>query len=93
MNWINESLNRKFILGTTSGLVLSTLVFLLLYIPIYQSELEGARAETANQVNKLLQVSLENAMLKRDLPGLSDMVQKLGEQKDIVRVFITNPAG
>lgn len=93
MNWIRDSLNRKFILGTTSGLALSTLVFLLLYIPLYQSELEVARADTANQVNKLLQVSLENAMLKRDLPGLSEMVKKLGEQEGIVRVFITNPAG
>ncbi|MEW8026323.1 MAG: ATP-binding protein [Candidatus Thiodiazotropha sp.] len=93
MNWIANSLNRKFILGTTSGLAISSLVFLLLYIPLYQSELEGERAHTANQVNNLLQASLENAMLKRDLPGLSEMVKKLGEQQDIVSVFITNPTG
>ncbi|PVV17865.1 MAG: hypothetical protein B6D78_17715 [gamma proteobacterium symbiont of Ctena orbiculata] len=93
MKWITNSLNRKFILGTTSGLAISSLVFLLLYIPLYQSELEGARADAANQVNNLLQVSLENAMLKRDLPGLSEMVNKLGEQEGIVAVFITNPAG
>ncbi|PUB71716.1 MAG: histidine kinase [gamma proteobacterium symbiont of Ctena orbiculata] len=93
MNWIANSLNRKFILGTTSGLAFSSLVFLLLYIPLYESELEGARADTANQVNNLLQVSLENAMLKRDLPGLSEMVKKLGAQEGIVTVFITTPAG
>ncbi|MEW8505354.1 MAG: ATP-binding protein [Candidatus Thiodiazotropha sp.] len=93
MNWIANSLNRKFILGTTSGLAFSSLVFLLLYIPLYQSELEAARADTANQVNNLLQVSLENAMLKRDLPGLSDMVKKLGAQRGVVAVFITNPTG
>ncbi|MEW8086984.1 MAG: ATP-binding protein [Candidatus Thiodiazotropha endolucinida] len=93
MNWIANSLNRKFILGTTSGLAISSLVFLLLYISLYQSELEGERAHTANQVNNLLQVSLENAMLKRDLPGLSEMVKKLGKQEGIVSVFITNPGG
>ncbi|MES9849909.1 MAG: hypothetical protein ABW145_16100, partial [Candidatus Thiodiazotropha sp.] len=93
MNWIANSLNRKFILGTTSGLAISSLVFLLLYISLYQSELEGERAHTASQVNNLLQVSLENAMLKRDLPGLSEMVKKLGKQEGIVSVFITNPGG
>ncbi|MCU7844779.1 MAG: HAMP domain-containing protein [Candidatus Thiodiazotropha sp. (ex Monitilora ramsayi)] len=93
MNWIANSLNRKFILGTTSGLAISSLVFLLLYIPLYQSELGGERAHTATQINNLLQASLENAMLKRDLPGLSEMVKKLGAQQGIVSVFITNPAG
>ncbi|MCU7916819.1 MAG: HAMP domain-containing protein [Candidatus Thiodiazotropha sp. (ex Epidulcina cf. delphinae)] len=93
MNWITASLNRRFILGTTSGLAISSMVFLLLYIPLYQSELGGERAHTATQVNSLLQASLENAMLKRDLPGLNEMVKKLGEQQGIVSVFITNPAG
>ncbi|MCU7829220.1 MAG: HAMP domain-containing protein [Candidatus Thiodiazotropha sp. (ex Myrtea sp. 'scaly one' KF741663)] len=93
MNWITNSLNRKFILGTTSGLAISSLVFLLLYIPLYQSELGGERAHTATQINNVLQASLENAMLKRDLPGLSEMVKKLGQQQGIISVFITNPSG
>ncbi len=93
MNWIKSNLHRKFIIGTTMGLVVSSLAFLLLYIPLYQSELAEERARTAWQINSLLQTSLENAMLKRDLPGLSDMVKRLGEQTGIVSVFITNPAG
>ncbi|MBL3601478.1 MAG: HAMP domain-containing protein [gamma proteobacterium endosymbiont of Lamellibrachia anaximandri] len=93
MSWIANSLNRKFILGTASGLAVSSLVFLLLYIQLYQSELSGERARTAAQVNRLLQTSLENAMLKRDLPGLTKMVEKWGQQQGIATVFITNPAG
>ena len=93
MNWITTNLHRKFIIGTTAGLMVSSLVFLLLYIPLYQSELAEEQARTAWQINSLLQTSLENAMLKRDLPGLSDMVKRLGEQTGIVSVFITNPAG
>ncbi|RDH87033.1 MAG: histidine kinase [endosymbiont of Escarpia spicata] len=93
MSWIADSLNRKFILGTASGLAVSSLVFLLLYIQLYQSELSGERARTAGQVNSLLQTSLENAMLKRDLPGLAKMVEKWGQQQGIATVFITNPAG
>ncbi|MEN8167953.1 MAG: ATP-binding protein [Pseudomonadota bacterium] len=65
----------------------------MLYIQLYQTELADERASTAWQVNNLLQTSLENAMLKRDLPGLSEMVKKLGQQEGIVSVFITNPKG
>ncbi|MBF0220524.1 MAG: HAMP domain-containing protein, partial [Gammaproteobacteria bacterium] len=93
MNWISSSLYRKFIFGTTSGLLLSSLLFLLLYVQLYHAELTDERARTAIQVNSLLQTSLENAMLKQDLPGLSQIVQKLGEQPGIVSVIITNPAG
>jgi PAS domain S-box-containing protein len=65
----------------------------LLYLPLYQAELAGERARTASEINNLLQTSLENAMLKRDIPGLSDMVVRLGQQTGIVSVFITNPSG
>ena len=91
--WISKSLNRKFIVGTASGLAISSLTFLLLYIPLYEAELSQERSRTASQVNSLLQTSLENAMLKRDLPGLDSMVSQLGQQQDIISVFITNPSG
>ncbi len=44
------------------------------------------------QVNLLLQVALENAMLKRDLPGLRDIVTRLGKQPGIEQVMIINPS-
>ena len=93
MEWISKSLNRKFIVGTALGLAISSLVFLLLYIPLYETELSQERSRTASQVNSLLQTTLENAMLKRDLPGLDNMVKQLGQQPEIMSVFITNPKG
>jgi signal transduction histidine kinase len=93
MRWLRHSLNRKFVIGTAAGLLLSSLVFLVLFMGLYRAELEAERARAAAQVNQLLQTSLENAMLKRDLEGLQDIVQRLGEQAEIARVFITNPAG
>lgn len=93
MNWITHSLNRKFILATASGLLLSSLVFLLLYLQLYQSQLAEERSRTVSHIGSLLQISLENAMLKRDLAGLIEMVNKLGRQPGIVAVTITNPAG
>jgi len=91
--WLNSSLNHKFIIGIASGLILSSLVFLLLFITMYRGELENQRAETATQINNLLQASLENAMLKRDLDGLRSIVNQLGSQANINSVRIINPKG
>lgn len=93
MDWITYGLNRKFVIGTAAGLLISSLVFLLLFITMYRSELEHERAETVTQVNNLLQTSLENAMLKRDLDGLRTIVDRLGSQSNITGVMIVNPKG
>lgn len=93
MRWLANNLTRKFAFGTAAGLLISSLVFLYLYMHLYQTELAMERANVAEQVNSLLQTSLENAMLKRDLEGLQYIVNKLGNQPGIVSVFITNPGG
>jgi PAS domain S-box-containing protein len=45
------------------------------------------------QVSRLFEAALENAMLKRDVPGLRQIVVRLGQQPDILGVRILNPAG
>lgn len=60
---------------------------------MYEGQLEKERKMASSQVNQLLQVSLENAMLKRDLPGLREIVSRLGEQSSINNVLILNPEG
>jgi PAS domain S-box-containing protein len=91
--WIDRKLNRKFLVGNAMGIVLSSLVFLLLYMSMYEEQLADERSNAATQVNQLLQISLQNAMLKRDLDGLRLIVQRLGEQEEILNVMILNPAG
>ncbi len=93
MHWLANGLNRKFAVGTAAGLLISSLVFLMLYIGLYRNELAQERAAAAEQVSNLLQTSLENAMLKRDLDGLRFIVRQLGSQRAVQRVFITNPRG
>ncbi len=88
-----KSLNHKFTLATISGFLVSSLVFLGLFLAFYQSELEEERSQAARDVNNLLQSSLENAMLKRDLDGLSFIVQRLGLQANVSSVMIVNPLG
>jgi HAMP domain-containing protein len=84
-------LSRKLLAGLAAGLGLASLAFLALFIEIYREQLSMERGSASEQVNRLLQVSLENAMLKRDLPGLQDIVGRLGQQPGITSVMIVNP--
>ena len=93
MKWLNSRLGRKFAIGTAVGLLASSLLFLVLFLALYRAELAAERTAAAEQVNQLLQTSLENAMLKRDLEGLRLIVDRLGQQPGIDAVYITNPAG
>ena len=89
--WIQASLSRKFLSGVAAGLVAMSLVFLLLFMAMYRAQLQSERSQAAEDINRLLQTSLENAMLKRDLDGLRDIVDRLGQQDGIVGVMIINP--
>jgi len=91
--WIGQSLGRRFALGTAVGLVLSSLIFLVLFVAMYRQALEQEKTAALGQVTGLLRSSLENAMLKRDLDGLRFIVERLGSQDGIAAVFVTNPAG
>jgi len=93
MTWYAKSLNRKFTLATIAGFLASSLVFLGLFLTFYQAELGRERAQAARDVNRLLESSLENAMLKRDLEGLVFIVKRLGQQPNINAVMIANPLG
>lgn len=84
-------LSRKVLSGLAVGLLIASLIFLVLFIEIYRHQLSLERGLASDQVNRLMQVSLENAMLKRDLPGLQDIVNRLGQQPGIVSVRIINP--
>jgi len=85
-------LSRKVLAGLALAVALASLGFLFVFIETYRHELGSERGNASNQVNRLLQVSLENAMLKRDLPGLEDIISRLGQQPGITGVLILNPA-
>lgn len=93
MQWIERGLNRKFAIGTAAGLLVSSLAFLALFVNLYRAQLEKERSDAAAQVTRLLETSLENAMLKRDLEGLQDIVNRLGREPGILDVAISNPLG
>jgi len=93
MWWQQGGLNRKFAIGTAVGLLVSSLIFLVIFVWLYQWELQSERAGAAAQVMRLLQTSLENAMLKRDLDGLREIVNRLGQAPGVLGVRIINRGG
>lgn len=74
-------------------LTISSLVFLGVFVTAYRSRLIGEYEKSSMQVNILLEASLKNAMLKRDIPGLRAIIAELAGEKDIAALSILNPEG
>jgi len=91
--WWAARLRRKIMLAMLAASALASLLLLLAFFPIYRGQLEQERSVASMQVNRLLEATLENAMLKRDVPGLQQIINRLGQQPDILGVRILNPAG
>ncbi len=91
VRWSDSRLQRKFVLILAAVLTLTSLAFLLMVVTLYKNRLVQEHARASMQVNRLLQASLENAMLKRDIPGLREIVGKLGTQQGIASAMIVNP--
>lgn len=91
--WFGRSLRRKLTGILLLSLALASAVFLVLLLGFYQDSLRAERGAAARQVYQLFRATLENAMLKRDIEGLREIVDRLGEQEDIERVMILAPSG
>lgn len=89
--WIEASLSRKFLFAIAVGLLATSLLFLFVFQAMYRAQLQSERSQAAVEINRLLQSSLENAMLKQDLDGLRDIIARLGSQEGIASVMIVNP--
>jgi signal transduction histidine kinase len=94
MNFFHiTSLRHKFLLGTAAGLLTLSLALIGLAAALYQHQLTQERSQASREVNHLLQAALENAMLKRDLPGLREIVTQMGQQTGVRGAMIIAPNG
>ncbi len=89
--WIGGSLQRKLVLAIAGLLAVISVVFLGLVSSTYQNRLVAEHERASMQINRILQAALENAMLKRDIPGLKSILAELGAEPDIARVMILSP--
>ncbi len=90
-HWIGTSLQRKLVLAIGLMLATMSLVFLVILGSVYKDRLVNDHTRASMQINRLLQASLENAMLKRDIPGLKAILRDMGDQPSIARIMILNP--
>lgn len=87
------SLRRKFLVVTAFGLATLSLALLGLVAALYQQQLSQERSQASREINRLLQATLENAMLKRDIAGLSEVIARLGQQEGVLGAMILAPDG
>lgn len=91
--WASRSLQRQFALIAAVLILVSSTVLLFFVIREYRASIFKAHETASMNVNLLLQSSLENAMIKRDLEGLQGIVARLGAQEGVTGVMIANPGG
>ena len=90
-HFVAAKIERKLAAALLGSLAVVSVIFLVIFVVVYQFQLIGEHERAASQINQLLQASLENAMLKRDIPGLTRIVDQLGRQAEIASVRIVNP--
>jgi signal transduction histidine kinase len=88
-----NSLRRKFLVGASLGLGALSLALLGLMAALYQHQLSQERSQASREINHLLEAALENAMVKRDLPGLREIIERLGRQNGARGAMIVAPNG
>jgi signal transduction histidine kinase len=91
--FVQHSLRHKFLVGASLGLGAMSLALLGLMAALYQHQLSQERSQASREINHLLEAALENAMMKRDLPGLREIIDRLGRQYGARGAMIVAPNG
>ncbi|MBP6203614.1 MAG: hypothetical protein KA435_11255, partial [Azonexus sp.] len=86
-------LSHRLLRGVLLVAAGASLALGVLFLGLYRDQLLQERAEVSMQLNRMLQVTWENAMVKRDVEGLRDIVAKLGSLNGIRDVLILSPSG
>ena len=84
-------LGPMILAGMAGVLALASLASLALFVPLYRHELANERQAVSSRLGAFLQITLENAMLKRDIQGLREMVERLGAIEGVAAVAILSP--
>ncbi len=92
-HWLAARSERKLVAVMLGVALASALVFLALALTMAERGVQAEHEASARRIAELFEASLKNAMLKRDLPGLRDIIEHLGETPGIRDVLILNPAG
>jgi signal transduction histidine kinase len=86
-------LGARILLAMGAVMLASSLIFLSIFAPIYHRQLLGEREMAPVKLGALLQITLQHAMLTRDLEGLRGMISDLGQSPNVAQATVLNPAG
>ena len=92
-HWLRASLARRLMLGLVVALLVSALVLVALALGIGRDSLRQQHEASAQRVARLFEASLHNAMLKRDLDGLADILTGLGHAPGVAQARLLEPGG
>lgn len=84
-------LQRRMVGTLAMVLLILSLIFLVVLSGLYRTRITAEQERAAIQLSALFHATLENAMLKRDLPGLAAIISALGHEPDISAVRVLNP--
>lgn len=93
MSGARNRLGSKILLVMGAVLLAASLAGLVLLVTFYRQQLLAERQMVSSKLGAMLQITLENAMLKRDLDGLREIVMRLGRSENVSAVEIVNPDG
>jgi signal transduction histidine kinase len=80
-------------LGLIAALLLSAGVMLALALAASHDAVRSEHESAAQRMAKLFEASLQNAMLKRDLAGLNNIIAALGDVPGVARARLVEPQG
>lgn len=84
-------LGAAILLRIALALAIASAASLGVFASLYRYEIVSERRAAPQRLGAFLQITLENAMLKRDLPGLSEIVSRLGSVEGVAGVDILSP--
>lgn len=85
---LTSGLGPRLLTTLAVVLCLATAASLALFFPFYRYERAREGQAVSARLSEFLQISLENAMMKRDLDGLRDIVAGLGRIENVAGVDI-----
>lgn len=90
---MKSHLRNRVAFALAMGLLVCSIGFAVIFYFQYENRIHLERKRTVDQMGHLLRASLENAMLKRDIEGLREIIKNFGQRSDIASVQIVAPSG
>ena len=91
--WLGASVSRRLTLGLAVALLASVALVAALGLAVGRGALRQQHEEAARSMARLFEASLQNAMLKRDLDGMADILKELGQAPGVAQARLLAPNG